>query len=104
MAAGAERRVDVDAAVTGSEVGDDLAQQHGDMARRHVGHRRLAGVAVRHGCKAGEWGAWTRRRSRSGAFDTGPVRARRERGRGTAMPLSIMANPMQPKEKWIGWR
>jgi hypothetical protein len=29
---------------------------------------------------------------------------RREGGRGTATPLSIMANPMQPKEKRIGWR
>ena len=54
IAAGAEGAVDIDAAVMGSEVRDDLAQQHGDMARRCAGRRRWPGVTARHGRKAGE--------------------------------------------------
>ena len=104
IAAGAEGAVDVDAAVMGSEVGDDLAQQHGDMARRRAGRRRLPGIAVGHGRRSRRIGARAAAGASIGAPAPGAVRSRREAGAALQRHCDFMANPMQPKENWIGWR
>ena len=101
VAAGTESAVDIDAAVMGSEAGNDLAEQHGDMAPRRCG-RRWPGIAPRHGRKAGQRGACPS--PGPAVSGIGALRLRRDGRRGTATPLSIMANPMQPKVNRIGWR